>query len=251
MDSDTIRKLKNAVAWAQRRGLTFVRFNGKTGVSLDVDNTCPKADSGNMCKYCYRKDLLRCGRLKDTVYHDGAVSETMLQTLREFCGKVRAAAPKLRSIRTFSLSDYRPEHGAFWQAVWRAIRKAGLRVHVITKQFTHVADIAPHVDCVNVSIDSLEAGNWVPAELARRAHDNVIVRCVVLNENDHGIVKNADLITVYHGMKIGDVETYRTTATTHKKLCAKVQKEEKTATCCITGHCDTCGKCWYPKKLRK
>lgn len=251
MNKDTTRKLKNAVAWAQRRGLTFVRYNAKTGVSLDVDNTCPKADAGNMCKYCYRKDLQRCGRLKDKVYHDGALNEHTLTHLREFCHKVREAAPKLRSIRTFSLSDFRPEHGAFWRMIWRTIRKAGLRVHVITKQIRHVAWITHHVDCVNVSIDSLEPETHHAAQELRRHYPNVIVRTVVLNENDHGTVPAADLITVYHGMRIPDVETYRTTATTHKKLCAKVQKEERTATCCITGHCDTCGKCWYPKKLRR
>lgn len=244
-------EVQRLVARFQRKGLTFVRYNAKTLVSLDVDNCCPKAEAGNMCAYCYRRDLQRRGRLKEQTYHNGTFSYSDRENLTAFCLEVRRIAPKLRSIRTFSFSDYRPEHGTFWRAVWATIRKAGLRVHVITKQFAHVAYIAPNVDCVNVSIDSLEAGNWVPAELARRAHDNVIVRCVVLNENDHGIVKNADLITVYHGMRIDDVETYRTTATTHKKLCAKVQKEEKTATCCITGVCMTCGKCWYPKRIRR
>lgn len=241
----------------QRLGLTFVRRNGKTGVSLDLDNMCPKAEAGNQCQYCYRKGLETSKRMRPAQYHCGLALTPDLDLLRTFCEELRAIAPRLRSIRTFSLSDYRPEDHAFWVAVWRTVRSCGLRVHVVTKQYGHVPDIAPHVDCVQVSIDSLEPGNHRAALSLRRRYDNVIVRCVVLNETDHAIARKADLVTVYHGLRIRDeqgtetVTTYRSNGTSYPALCRTVQRETRKPTCCITGHCDSCGKCWYPKRLRR
>jgi hypothetical protein len=244
MRAETKRKINRLIARAHRHGLRWIRPNAKTIVSLDVDNICPKAAAGDMCAYCYRKDMERAKRLRLQCYAPAELDSEKVGTLRQFCRDLRMLVPCDFSIRTFSLSDCREEHLPFWQSVWGVIRAEGLRVHVITKQFHLVPRMVRHVDNVQLSIDSLEPRRHGAAIRLRDRYDNVFLRCVTLNAEDRDIRNGVDIVTVYHGWRVPGLETFRTTALTHRRLCRKVERETGIATCCATGQCDTCQKCW-------
>jgi hypothetical protein len=100
------------------------------------------------------------------------------------------------------------------------------------------------VENVQVSVDALDVDHRMQAYDLRMIHDNVVLRGVELCARDAWLRKQVDVQTVFHGWPIEGLETYRTTATSHKTLCKRIQKTTDAKVCCATGKCITCRKCW-------
>jgi len=249
---DLYREVANLCRRTQARGATFFRYNAKTLVSLDRDTICPKAEEGNACRYCYRHDLQKAKRLKDTVYHTGPLTKTvrdaLIYGLRELAMVLHKYGIKRSefSIRTFSLSDFRYKDRDFWRAVWRTCRETEFKVHAITKQLPYVPFIASNVDGVQVSVDTNDVNHRRRAYTLRGNYKNVVVRGVELSEVDRWLRRFVDIVTIYHGNHVEGLKTYRTNHASHKTLCGKSQEECGTGAhvCCATGTCIDCRKCW-------
>lgn len=247
---DLYRTVKNLCTRTQNRGATFFRYNAKTLVSLDKDTVCPKAACGNACRYCYRHDLQKAKRLTDRTYYEGDLRADVIVALNYGLTGLReileeyGMQPHEFSIRTFSLSDYKHEDRPFWRKVWSIVRAHGFKVHVITKQLDHAEWIASRVDHVQLSVDALDHPHRIKARQIFIGSGNISIRCVELSEADAWLREISDIVTVYHGNRVKGLETYRTNAASHKKLCARIQKQTTAAVCCVTGTCIDCRKCW-------
>lgn len=261
MEPETIDSLyyefKKLAGRMETRGCPFIRVNSKTGLSMDRDSNCPKREAGNRCPYCYVRDLetLKYCNGSDYLPRAAQVTDEMRQGLHDFANELRRILRNHGtridhfSLRTFSLSDFRPEHRAFWREIWDYLRLLGVRCHVVTKQLDYVPFMAQHVENVQVSVDTLDKAHRRRAYKLAKQYPNVYLRAVELNNNDRWIRQYVDILTIFHGRPIDGIETYRTSGRSHKALCQRIQKETTARVCCGTGKCISCRKCWIKQEV--
>ncbi|WP_069590614.1 hypothetical protein [Neomoorella thermoacetica] len=75
----------------------------------------------------------------------------------------------------------------------------GLKLKAITKQVAFVEKFAPYLHIVNVSVDNV--GYGIPHKVAQRLRNkfaNVLIRCVVLKDEDIKALAFSDIFTFNH-----------------------------------------------------
>jgi hypothetical protein len=235
----------------QKAGLGFIRDNGKTGVSFDVDSKCT-----HRCNYCYtshRAEFLKpLPRFYSPKRQWNPAHKLLLNGfLREF----RELFPE-QFVRIFAHSDWKPKDNFFWRNILRACQALGVPTVTFTKTRRAVTQLAPLTDRVMISTDNaarwgFTSPSWVHNRRLidgyRRKHPNVRVFAMVIDEEDiRQLTKtlNPDIFVSHHG--------WRSHLAIGKPLGPERVRQAVGAAkaCCATGRCCNCpNQCTLTRQL--
>lgn len=203
--------------------------NSKTYKSIDLTTNCPKRREGNPCSYCYveaaREHGFRAKQVHDRLEYNGEISRMRNSTIERLnnCG----------GLRVFSFGDYMPWMDEDLNRIIEDARGRNLSLKAITKVPEFVYKFHEHFAVIHISVDTI--GNGIDISTARELrsqYDNVLVRSVILEEDDLDELDWTDIITLNHGNngynRFTDEDFDRLSKDYGDKLC------------CITGNCETC-----------
>lgn len=217
------------------KGVSAVRGNPKTIMSIDISTDCPMRQLGKPCLYCYVENPRTWEKMgKQGVNHAPKVIGyapynneilEMPQGLVDFMNDV------LGGLRVFSLGDFTPQTWNTFDRILKDARKRGLTLKAITKQPMFIeafgnkegviinvstdfdpshadvitdhkalqqliADEAAQKETISVAPTKKQAIRW------KEKYKNVKIRYVAVNRSDaiRAIADPAyDVVTIYHG----------------------------------------------------
>jgi len=214
--------------------MNTITKNEKTIKSIDCDTICPKRKSGKSCRYCYvetaRRNKWNSKHLAEFTEYKG------VNFRQETIDKLNSVG----GIRLFSFSDYKPEHDEKLNKILDDCLAKGLKVKAITKQVEFIEKYHNHpaISVIHVSVDNVGDGvDLKTAKRLRKKYDTVIIRSVILKDEDLDILaKVSDIVTFNHGNN-GFVN-YSKQVERMQALIKKFRLEGKV--CCSTEKCISC-----------
>lgn len=172
-----------------------VSKNSKTYKSLDLTTICPNLEQGNPCPYCYvqsaRKLHFRSKQIADRLPYQGEILRLHPQTIERL--------NTIGGLRLFAFGDYKPWMDSDLFKIIHDADHVGLKLKAITKQVSFVEKFAPYLHIVNISVDNV--GYGVPHKVAQRLRNefvNVLIRCVILKDEDIKALAFSDIFTFNH-----------------------------------------------------
>lgn len=216
--------------------------NSKTVKSCDFTTDCPKRRQGKQCKYCYVEASRNIGFNAKKIISSIPYNDDILKMTQPTIDKLNA----IGGLRLFSFGDYiREENHDKIYSMLTDCRTKGLKVKVITKVTEFIDDFYTEFEdvfsVIHISIDNIGDGVEHGTALAYRdKYDKVILRSVILNNNDLiALEPISDILTFNHAnVKIDGIETINYKL--HPKMFNELKDKYANKTCCITGSCSTC-----------
>ena len=212
--------------------LSAVQHNQKCEVSFDNNTQCNRK-----CSYCY----IETGR------NTGFNAKKIIPQLTYKVGTVKRMGLKKKNVlkktgfRAFSFSDWQdtPQNRTDLFTWMDECKQEGIKVKFITKNVKLIPLVHDHkaTGIIHLSVDAIK--NGVPHKLAKRLrqqYKKVIIRSVILKDEDLQTLDFADLHTMNHGNN--GFKNYAAKKTETQKLISKHGNENKT--CCVTGKCNSC-----------
>ena len=181
--------------------------NAKTGLSFDTSTICPLTAAGKPCAYCYvNTQRVNGGYLKKGLSNHDPYDGWVLRLRQETVDKLNGVG----GIRMFSFSDYHVKHRKDIERFLGDCDMRNLRAKAITKQISFIKHHHdnPVISVIHLSIDNLKGRvgrspiTHPMAKRMRELYDKVIVRAVILNDEDaeyFGGQDWVDVLTFNHG----------------------------------------------------
>jgi len=216
--------------------------NSKTIKTCDFTTDCPKRRTNKQCKYCYVEASRSIGfnakKVIDRIEYKGEVLRMTKPTIEKL--------NNVGGLRLFSFGDYVKEDSFI--DIYRMLldcRTKGLKVKVITKVVEFIddfySDFHDVFSIIHLSIDNV--GDGVDHDIARMyrmTYEKVIIRSVILNDEDMEVLEPlSDILTFNHAnIKIEGKQCINYKL--YPKKFNALKEEYKNKTCCITGSCASC-----------
>jgi len=205
-----------------------VTRNPKTFYSFDP-SPCPKKAQGNPCPYCY---TLSSSFKMPAVILPYSITREIQRISQKMIDKLNSTG----GIRIFSRGDYdgKPETDRNIDLFLSDCMERGLKVKAITKNILFIDRYHDHpgISLINLSIDRFETVPFETAKNYRKNFKKVILRIVILNDEDLQIARSMApvLLTFGHG----------NISYTRQGFKAYTEEEKKDLAgdmpcCCITG----------------
>lgn len=192
------KDIRGRLMFHNRRGAGCLRFNSKTLVSVETRSYCPKAGTDKECPYCYARVSRNYRRQGFEKYpHDPAASRCLFEGFRQ-CP--RELLPDF--IRFFGWSDFWKEDERIIREILDLCREYGWPTLAVTRQIGNFAsDLIRQFTAIHVTADArMSALEMRGLYRLRNAEPNVLIRAVVLNDDDLQRFRgHCDVLTFYHG----------------------------------------------------
>jgi len=207
-----------------------LRRNGKTFYSFDATSDCPKR-----CFYCYtwqgRTKPLRCRKIIKKLKYDNDILRLSKDTIEKLntCGGVRFGA---------DADFWTNSHIKLALKASKECDKVGLLKKTITKSRKWAKVAISNGFLVHLSVDSVDCGLDLKWCLRMRdKYPNVRIRAMCKDPADvHKWAKVADVLTLYHGLRINGFRNMPHSHPVHHFLSAMYPFQ----VCAQTGRCLTC-----------
>lgn len=208
--------------------------NSKTCRSVDFTTLCGKLLAGNECSYCYVQTARSHGFNAKKYYTEIHYNGEILRMTKTTINKLNAGG----GLRTFSFADYLPWMDSDIIPMAKDAKMKGLKLKAITKVPAFVKKFHNLFDIIHVSVDNLGEGvNWETAKALREEFPNVLIRSVIVKNEDVEALSWTDILTLNHGNNgYKNYSQGKQNKADAKDITAKYANK----VCCQTGKCHTC-----------
>lgn len=192
------KNLRSMVRFHNRHGAGCIRYNTKTGISVETRSCCPRAGTAEECPYCYARESRELRKHGYTKYnHDLLASRRLFEDLRKLNADL---LPDF--IRFYGWSDHWPEDKEIVEETLDLCNEFNWKTLAVTRQIRSMSlELVRKFTAVHVSIDtSTPLSELKQLYRIRNAEPNALIRAVILTEKDLKMFQGcSDILTFYHG----------------------------------------------------